>query len=833
MLFETRNVHVFYALSDATLEDGIYQQSLSQASGAGSELKLMQRGRFERLCSGCPYFSRSLRHRVPGGASYDVLQIIIQLRIGLQSGAERLGLYEVLYSEPGGSTESSVSDLCTPRIRAIFDRRYEKASYVYVKDVPALVVSVKAPVGSAVQESSFTGVFYFLPPVPEIGKAHHLEVVLPGVYVDDEELDGLIGRTKTGDYVLQHPDFQGDLSQSGLGFLSKGSNSQAESVIKIYNISKRKTELSDVASGEAQFDLITLSKRAFIDAIPDIVKLPLFLDAKAQIDRHCQGKNIKFLVLKFRDPNFLAFVRDWVNVTLFESALFQGRVLDVSLSDATLHNLFYRIDTLEEAGPIALLFSERVSDFFRLSNGRGTGFMAEYERRRGGIKPLHVVILADEKTYQNLSSQADAVFKESAAEVVEIELKPEDIFQIARYEWKRWEELRSVEYIEADLRKALDKVAELDEKMQPFERTMRFVEFVKDSVVESQDVVIRLTYQDLENLAYRFCGRQNFAALSREFLITLRDLEKRISESVYGHEEDIKILAQQVRRYYASEAVRAGLREFILIVGDPGNGKTFTAEKLSRVLGFAPFVIKLKELSLVQITDELKRYYHQFYRKGVPLILDELNKSSHQCVFTILHTLLEKGYFEEYGASAGRGADSVYGYVGPKRYDIRGALVIATANFTASETTSEYTREKLMSDIISSWGGDDRGQNIRAILDRVPTLLHFRPLGSHQISQIARQAYEVVQQTYINNGDLNIFGLSFFEDYEKVYGNLAGSGRRMEDAITDKIDTPIAERRIEDRIADADIQKGIYMLSLQYDGSIKVISSISDRAFFE
>ncbi len=743
--------------------------------------------------------SGSIRHH------YFVFQITEAT--GAEGTLNRLYLLRYAHSPSGGVGILDLTDIHSS-IHSILPWSYQEGSFHYVSELNALVYSLKQLSGRK-YKSAVTGVIYF---DFKGGRIHtdlpyFYEAVFPGVFVSQEDLPQLVRPLPNKDVAIFHPENKGSLTFTGVPFLEGGGAEGAErKKVRYYNLSARHKEIVEFRTSGRQISEIVFTRQDVLERLPPISRLEIFPKIQEKVEQFGAAQDKKYLIFLCANKREKELVEARLQYVLFESRAFKGRIVNLDQMRLEIQELFHMIGVMGQTEPIAFVSSsDKAKGIFGKNSDTKGDFLGRYLERMEGPAPLRFMVVATREEVEGFSG-SESRFKVSDAQVVDVELSIDDRVAIAKSQWKDSEALKDVAFEEAHLRSLLERADFLDEHMDPLERTYRIIDFIADSVSVSKVPVARLPYEELEKLCYQFFGLPNFEAQTSEFVVKLRNLEEGLGRRVFGQGDGLNTLSTAVRNYYASETTRKGVREFILIVGNPGVGKTYTADQLGDYLGKELFLINLRDMPKHKIFQELRRYYDHYYRSGAILVLDEIDKSVDGAIFTFLHTILEKGFFAEHDVSEASSSNWWLSRQPPKTYNISGALVLATGNFEATESyaslSPERKRAQLLADTAKSWSNQGRGsQAMKSILDRIPTIIYYPDLLNVHSYNIAAKKFVEIQAEHARRNHLYLFSISFWENFLKLNLGSAGSGRAAENAISQMIQTLVVNKRVDDRIA--------------------------------
>ncbi|HLD73312.1 MAG TPA: AAA family ATPase [Bdellovibrionota bacterium] len=763
-------------------------------------------------------------------------------------------LYLLRFATSSSTYDSKITELTDMQSAVIplLPWSYEEASFHYLAEQNALVYSLRQKAGAA-ETRDVTGVLY----LNFKGSSIHRD--LPFYYepafdefIPQEDLPGLVRHLPNGDLVLFHPKHKSEALFTGIPFLE--AEQGVDRKLIYYPLAERLAKIRTLQAGGRNLEEIVFKNADRIQDLPSVARTQIFSQVSSRLEQFATSLNKKYLVLVCETLEEKVLVQQRLDALLLESPAFEGRSVHLGRIRLDPQELFHLFEVMGQKPPVALVVEDqKVSEMFRKHGASEKDFLTFYLDKKDGPVPLRLVVVTTQDELNTISG-SDSRFRASDAQVVEIEVTHEDLVELAKWQWKESEALKDVAYVPADLSNLIRKAADLDQHLKPLDRLFRLLDFIADTVTLSQEPIASLSYERLERLCYQFFGQPNFESQSTDFVEKLNNFEEGMGRIVFGQSEGLRQLGVAVRNYYASQVSRPGVRGFVLNVGNPGVGKTYTGTQLAKYLGKESYLIHLKDLNRKQIFDELKFYYDHHYRDGTLLILDEIDKTQDGSIFTFLHTILENGYFQEHEAPtenqsymrfSGRGAS--------KMYNIPGAFIYATANFETSKEyagmTPEKRREQLCADIISSWEKlFQRGsQVIRAILDRVPTLIYYPPLQNVHQQMIAAEELRKIQEEYSRNNHLYLFSVNFWENFSKLDFLSSGSGRQTKRGIQERVEALVVRKRIQDRLRREQEKKGgvttaqsltstvgpqeIYIMRLLPSGEFHLLSA-RDKAHF-
>ena len=874
-LFGQDNYKLSILVNDKNLPDGLYLWNGTQGGNrrgdrSGRPTKLLSGTFLSLIPEQLDIVSAKEQEVGPGtdGGYYTrnngVYQQFVVFQMIEASGrkANLHKLYILRFATSSASFDSRLTEITDMQsaVVPLLPWSYEEGSFHYLKDKNALIYSLRQKTGGK-ETRDVTGVLYFNFAGANIHSdlPYYYEPAFD-VFIPQEDLPGLVRQLPNNDIALFHPQHKNEATFTGVPFLEGAGGGQGESGAKneerkliYYPLTDRFKEVRGLRASGRNLEEIVFKQEARLEALSTLARTQIFSDVKARLEQFATSQNKKYLILVSETLEERVLVEERLSALLLESPTFEGRAVNLFHIRLQPEDLFRIFEVMGQKPPVALVAEgQKASEIFRKSAANEKDLLTLYLGKKDGAIPLRLVVVTTQEELDAMSG-SDSRFKASDAQVVTVEVTHEDLLELAKWQWQESEVLRDVKYVETDLSNLIRKASDLDQNMKPLDRLYRLIDFIEDTVTLSESAVTEFSYEKLERLCYQFFGQPNFESQPIDFIEKLTHFEEGMGRVIFGQGEGLKQLGVATRNYYASQVSRPGVRAFVLNVGNPGVGKTYTGIQLAKYLGKEHFLIHLKDMSRREIFEQLKRYYDHHYRDGTILILDEVDKTADGSIFTFLHTILENGYFQENDMPQqnqtvsrffGRGAAA-------KTYSIPGAYIYATGNF---ETSTDYAgsapekrRDQLCGDIITSWEKlHPRGsQTIKAILDRVPTLIYYPPLQNVHQQMIAAEELKKIQEEYARSSRLYLFSMSFWENFSKLDFLGSGSGRQTKRGIQDRVEALVVLKRLEDQSrllrqsGDAASEashirqgpKEVYMMRLLPNGELNLLSS-SDKAYF-
>ncbi|OGK64944.1 hypothetical protein A2313_00120 [Candidatus Roizmanbacteria bacterium RIFOXYB2_FULL_41_10] len=234
----------------------------------------------------------------------------------------------------------------------------------------------------------------------------------------------------------------------------------------------------------------------------------------------------------------------------------------------------------------------------------------------------------------------------------------------------------------------------------------------------------------------------------------LLNLEKLLSESIFGQDQAVSEIAKAVRRSYIEERRKKPLVS-LLFLGPTGIGKTETAKALARIFFHSPDNLLRFDMSFYQNKENLNDLIGSYKQQNPGLLanairekpysvflIDEIEKANKD-ILNIFLTLLDEGYLID-----GFG----------QRVDAKNLIFIATSNAASKEILNWVEQGKsqlLLENLVREYVID---QNIFTpeFLNRFDKTLVFAPLGLKAAYEIGYKIARQVMSEYLEQKKISL-----------------------------------------------------------------------------